>query len=161
MNISKARGFTLVELMVTIAVLVILLSIAVPSFKNVLLNNRVTVTAHSLHSAVVFARSEAVKLRKAVTLCSAKADKSDCDSSADWTNGWLVKKDSEILKIWPSVQELNITGSKKLLRFHGDGTPDDVEELEVSAADCSNGVKHLIKINRIGQVRLERSSCEP
>jgi len=54
-------GFTLIELMITLVVLAILLAVGVPSFNNLIENNRVTAQANSLLGAVNLARSEAVK----------------------------------------------------------------------------------------------------
>ena len=55
------RGFTLLELMVAIAVLAILATVGVPSFRALIQNNRVTTQANELVSALSFARTEAVK----------------------------------------------------------------------------------------------------
>ena len=57
---SKQKGFTLIELMITAVVLAIVLSIAIPSFSAVLLNNRISATADELHTAVQLARSEEI-----------------------------------------------------------------------------------------------------
>ena len=63
-------GFTLVELMITLAVVVVLIMIAVPSFRNITLSNRLTTTANDIVGAIHTARMEAIKLNASTQLCS-------------------------------------------------------------------------------------------
>lgn len=58
---SAQRGFSLVELMVTLTVLAILLSVAVPSFQNIRDTSRVRAAAEAVYAHLQFARSESVK----------------------------------------------------------------------------------------------------
>lgn len=83
-------GFTLIELMVAIAVLAILLGIAVPSFKDALLGSTLTSQANNLVAAINLARTEAIKRNVRVTLC-ASSDGLACASSGGWEQGWIVK----------------------------------------------------------------------
>ena len=55
------RGFTLIELMIGVAVLAILVAVAVPSFQDLVERRRVTAAAESVLSAMQFARSETIK----------------------------------------------------------------------------------------------------
>lgn len=65
-----ASGFTLIELMITLAVAVILLMIAVPSFNNLIASNRITTVANDVVDAINTARMEAVKRNSNTQLCS-------------------------------------------------------------------------------------------
>lgn len=76
---ASKRGFTLIELMVTIAILAITLGLAVPSFQEFVARNRLAAATNELVSALALARSEAVKRAARVTI-----------ASADWTGGWQV-----------------------------------------------------------------------
>lgn len=64
----SSRGVTLIELLVTIMIIAILGSIALPSFRSLIENNQVAAQANGLLSAAQFARSEAVKLGTGVSL---------------------------------------------------------------------------------------------
>lgn len=66
---GRARGFTLVELMITIGVAAILLMIAVPSFQHLILTNRLNTAANALVDAVNTARLDAIKLNATTQFC--------------------------------------------------------------------------------------------
>ena len=72
-----ATGFTLVELMVTIAVAAILVAVALPSFQRMTANNTITNTYYDLITAVRNARSEAVSRGAPVRVKAAGASWSD------------------------------------------------------------------------------------
>ncbi|KPQ27168.1 MAG: Tfp pilus assembly protein FimT [Marinobacter excellens HL-55] len=76
-----SHGFTLIELVITMAVLGILLAFGIPAFNGVIENNRVTTQANSLLGAVNYARSEAVKRGEIVSLQS---------EVGGFGNGWCV-----------------------------------------------------------------------
>lgn len=78
---TRLIGFTLIEMMVTIAVLGILVAIALPGFRAFVIDSRMTAQANEFLAALTFARSEAIKRNASVTL-SAK--------SGNWANGWVV-----------------------------------------------------------------------
>lgn len=92
---AASKGFTLVELMITITVLAILLAVGVPAMQSFIAQNRLSGTANEFIAATMLARSEAIKRGGAVTICrSVNADISStntCDASQnDWQTGWLV-----------------------------------------------------------------------
>lgn len=89
---SQSLGFTLIELMVTVAVTAILLTIAVPSYKTVLQNDQQLTSANSVVYLVNYARSEAVKRDLPVSVCP--YDYASAPSTpacgTDWSKGWMA-----------------------------------------------------------------------
>ncbi|MDG4559694.1 MAG: Tfp pilus assembly protein FimT/FimU [Candidatus Competibacter sp.] len=89
---NKETGFTLMELMVTVAVAAILLFVGVPTFQETINNNRLTSNANALVAALNLARSEAIKRNTRVTLCKS-ADGASCTAGGDYAQGWIVFAD--------------------------------------------------------------------
>ncbi|MEH6445666.1 MAG: GspH/FimT family pseudopilin [Oceanospirillaceae bacterium] len=86
------QGFSLVELMVTLAIIVILITVAVPSFNSSLLRADASSLADSLISSLNYAKSEAVSRNERIYLCARNANGSGClNNSADWDGGWLIR----------------------------------------------------------------------
>jgi len=92
-NKRHNAGFTLIELMVTLMIAAIVLSYGVPNFRSLVQNNRQSAQMNNFLTAMMLARSEAVKRHNRVTVCKS-ADGQACDVSArGWQQGWIVFDD--------------------------------------------------------------------
>lgn len=86
--VSRRGGFTLVEVMVAVAIAAVLLGIAAPSFRDATVGMRATSIANTMVGTIIQARSEAIKRNAAVTLC-ASTNGTSCNGT-DWSQGWIV-----------------------------------------------------------------------
>lgn len=90
---SAAAGLTLIELLVTIAIAAILAGLAAPSFRDMIVGNRLKSHASALLSSLLLARGEAIKRNGRVVLCKS-ADGAACTLNGGWEQGWIVFADS-------------------------------------------------------------------
>ncbi len=88
----KYKGFTLVELMITLAIAAIVITIGVPSFRQTINNNRLTTVANSFIASINLARSEAIKRNSRVVVCGSSNGK-ECTGSG-YQSGWIVFVDN-------------------------------------------------------------------
>jgi len=91
---NKISAFTLVELLVTIAVGAIVLAIGVPSFQNIMQTNQLATQTNKFISAMNYARSEAVKRKENVIICPSTAS-GVCNAGNSFENGWLIYVDED------------------------------------------------------------------
>src|SRR5947209_2461821 len=87
------RGFTLVELLVVLAIAAILVGYGAPAFSGLLRSTRLTTATNDLFAGMLMARSEAVKRRSRVALCKS-SDGQSCTAAGGWEQGWIVFHDS-------------------------------------------------------------------
>ena len=97
---TRQSGFSLVELMVTLAIVVVLTVLAVPSFQSMLLGRRVAAAADTLASDFRFARSEAIKRTNRVTICASSNGTSCTGTGGLWKDGWIIFVDENGNGAW-------------------------------------------------------------
>ena len=88
----RQQGFTIIELMITVALIAIIAAIGIPSFQDVVASNRVISSINELHAGLRLARLEAVKRNDSVVFC-ATSDSATCNGV--WGDGWLVFHDAD------------------------------------------------------------------
>ncbi len=91
----RMRGLTLVELMVTLAVGVILLSASVPGFSSLVMNSQLRSQINELVMALNLARHEAVKRNRTVSVCQSSDGASCGGTDKHWEQGWIVFVNSD------------------------------------------------------------------
>jgi type IV fimbrial biogenesis protein FimT len=135
----KSSGFTLVELMVVIGMVVVLFSLAVPSFTAMIENTKVTIQTNELVSAFNLARSEAIKRGVRVTVCKS-ANGTACTNAGDWAQGWIVFEDTDndaTVDVAPAEDILRVRGA---IRINGEL---DTSLTLAGAGDVANYVSYL------------------
>ena len=96
MKTRRPRGFTLYELLITMLVVGVLVSISVPGFVAFGQNSRMNAAANDLLGSFHLARSEAVRLKDNVTICaSADPTANNPTCGGTFENGWIVFHDTD------------------------------------------------------------------
>lgn len=158
--LNKLLGFTLIELMVTIAVAAILLTIGVPSLISVYEGVRVNNNIAKIHDIMVFARNQAVSYGTTVNVCPFGSATS-CDTRADWSNGIRVYigTDKELRAIDGFHSSDKITGSVDSLTFTSDGLSSGGTLIYCPAGKTVESKSVIVNVGGIISYGANGSSC--
>lgn len=133
MPCHRTRGFSLIELLITLAIATIVIMVAVPSFQAAFQSNRAATQSNELLTALMLARSEAVKRGIQVSVCSS-TDQATCAAATNWATGWIVFTDEDadgskdlaetIIRVWDKLNgnaTLVQTGGANNVQYTGTG----------------------------------------
>lgn len=156
-NISlrgKAFGFTMIELMITLVIVGILATIAVPSFRDFVRTQRVKSASFELVAALTLTRSEAIKRNTNIVMTQA---------SGGWQNGWSISAGGQALRTQNAYNGVSITDSANAaaITFNRDGrlgsTP---TSFTVGASPASSNVSsRCISISLSGRPNSKIGGC--
>lgn len=158
----RCLGFTLVELMVTVAIVAILLGIAIPSFTTLMQQNRLTAITNSLITSLSYARNEAIKRGHQVTMINVDG----------WSGGWEICYDVDEDESCVGDEQLRVvealpdgysitTGNSNyqdFATFIANGLPGPSNAITdtftiCQGADCTTS--RAVIINAVGRARIE------
>lgn len=147
MTLNRYKGFTLIELMVTILIAAILMMIAVPSFRNYQANQQVRSTAQGLVLALDIARSEAIKRGTGVTAIVAPV------SGTDWSSGWTVSVGATTLQNFGAVAGATVTAdtTTSSLVYDSSGRLNSSVKFTVAPTGTSGVASRCVKTNLSGK----------
>lgn len=154
-----ALGFTLIELMVTVAVLAVIAALATPSFRSILEAQRMRAAAFDLMADLTLARSEALKrgvVANPVTLRPASGD------AAHWESGWSVTVGAEVVsRKNPVGQGVKLTGPA-LVAFDRNGRVSSTTTVaKFALADSTDTRKRCISLDPSGRPKSSTAGCLP
>jgi len=172
----RAHGFTLIELMTSIAVAAVLLALAVPNFSGNLKTSRIQGQLRDLYSELVYARSDAISRRIPVTLCSSN-DGDTCSGS--WSDGWIICVDANyktspgcdgvaekdtVLRVYHDLGKNTLALTDKdgaeqnRITFLGSGAADTTAALTFALCDVDKDPKYARAVLKVGAGQLLMSS---
>jgi len=106
-----AGGYTLYELLMTLGLVAVLMSVGLPSLGALAADKRLRVEVDALFHAIYLARTESIARRRVVSICPS-LDGRYCDPAYDWSGGWIVFVNKGLRK------SLERADDEVLLRHH-------------------------------------------
>lgn len=165
----EQRGFSLIELIVTMIVLAIAASIALPNLTQFIVRQRVSGQASELLNALAYARSEASKINNNVVVIPAT------NAASGWSNGWCVgpssladcnNNNAAVLKNYPAVAgNVSITSpylqATNKLTFRRDGTllsglSAQSFKITSESLEASDNAARCITLNALGKASMTK-----
>ena len=169
---NKQNGFTLIELIVTLAMAAIVLSVGVPTFRGTVANNAMIADANRFVTSVNLARSSAVRFQRNATICASanwNAATPSCTTTTDWSNGWIVFVDKdrdgtvdadEVVAVNEPLNDRAsfASGSQSSFTYNSRGFIDNGDTMTL----CDNRTGEMgrqIRINGAGRARVVDQAC--
>lgn len=166
-------GFTLVEMLVTLAIVSILLAVGVPSMTQFLADQAAASNAGEFAESLRFARTEAMKRGSQVTMC-ATSNPTDtlptCSGSNTWADGWVVLANGQtkVLRVQNALRSMNSTTPVNAALFQinfestgiataGDGNYEFNPVGDMDADGYSKRVR-TVSVNKQGRVLVTQGS---
>jgi type IV fimbrial biogenesis protein FimT len=127
------QGFSLVQLLITVAIVAILTGLGIPSYKYITTSNRIANEINGLLGDLQYARFAAIKEGQTVTVCSSSTGTS-CAASTNWATGWIVFNDANgngtvdsgeaVLRVQQTFNGADtLTGTISGITFNREGFP--------------------------------------
>ena len=165
----KVKGFTLIEVLVTLALFAIITTSVAPSVNNCFVRNKVAATVNSISSALQFARHTSISENVFVVVCPTN-DMENCTGDSDWTPTKMVFVDENNNRQLDDNEE--IIGSADIVRdFHIKSTRDEIVFAPVNTAGTTtatisicrkediNNFARALSISNVGRVSIEKDSA--
>ena len=164
---KKALGYSLLELMIVLALVSIVFSIAVPSMRTFTQNDRLTTNINVMVGHLAYARSEAVKRSQQLSVCVSN-DAATC-TGGDWEDGWIIYIDADADNAFTAGEEVlrvqqALEGNNDITTTMGNQITYDYRGFTNAAGsmllcdDRSGDLGKTLTVSNTGRVRTSRDS---
>ncbi|SIQ28748.1 type IV fimbrial biogenesis protein FimT [Aromatoleum tolulyticum] len=145
-----SAGFSLIELMIALAILAILTTIGYPSFQELLASQRVRAASSALYDSMVVARSEALKNN---------ANASFALSGSDLAKGWTIQVGGQDVHSQSALAGLSFTPANPTIVYGTTGRLISGANTAITISTTGTNVQRCIRLDTTGRPRLTEGAC--
>ncbi|MFC3909657.1 GspH/FimT family pseudopilin [Legionella dresdenensis] len=169
---SKHRGFTLAEFMITLAIAAIFIALAIPGYYSLIQNNKAVSAVNKLSASLNYARMEAIKRGVRISVCAAaNSSLTSCGNANQWSQGWIVFIDtdndnvvdgnSDLVKVNEALPTgATITTAAGIVSYDSSGfVSSGATTMTVRAAGCTGNNARQLAIAASGRVSISNVAC--
>jgi type IV fimbrial biogenesis protein FimT len=158
------RGFTLVEMMVVVAIVGVIMLVAAPAYTTLIERTRLKSYANELVSSAYLARSEAIKRNEIMTMC-VSTDGASCTGGGEWEQGWIVMdpsntviKQQQALEAGIVLFELSSTTFTNI-QFQPSGIISTAASMKLCKKTPKEGIEEkIVTVSATGKPRIQTTS---
>lgn len=161
----NVRAFTLIELLITISLIAILSLLAIPFYKNFIVQAESERYLAALSSSIQFARQEAIKRNMEVTICGIDAEQ-QCSAEQEWSQGYMIylnlsDQTKQILKYFsapklPAHLTVSLKGKPNTMNISSDGSMDYQNGTFSYIVEGKSVYNWKLIISSSGRIRVEK-----
>ena len=145
--LRSERGFTLIELIVTVSVLAMVLTVAAPSFTSFVAGQKVKSASNDLTTALILARSEAIKRNADIVITPVVTD--------TWASGWSVTAGGTTLLQQEALPGVSLTKTPSTITYKSSGRPTATSRFEIAGASTVT----CLNVDTSGIPSTKRAAC--
>ena len=147
----RQGGFTLIELMVTTAILLILMVVGFPAMSDLIRDQRVKTGVNELYISLAYARSEAIKRNASVVLTS--------NTAGNWKDGWTIASGGTTFRNQTALTGVSITGPNSIT-YGRDGRLSDstAPTLVVSSSQSTTIKARCVRLDLSGRPNIKQDT---
>ena len=164
---KQQSGFSLIELMVTVAIGGIVMAVGFPAFSGFIKNSRITTQTNDVLTSIHVARNEAVSRGHNIRILS-------LSGGTDWASGWQIRLDVDddgvtdaedtVLRNYDAIENATLVGDVSIVTFEPTGYLDQVLHtapavITLTASKCTANDIRVINVQLSGLVSFTKQTC--
>lgn len=156
------KGFTLIELVIVIMIGLILLLIAVPSYRFIIANNKGTEWSDELSEALYHGRNEAIRRNASIQVCGIDNSNNCLDAATQWTNGWGVFTTTQpitAIQIFPASNASVSISPNTAITFLPTGIVKNAQTFTFTIQPPNCKVSYSIILRNGGEFDVTKGTC--